>query len=633
MTSVTLFYAGPPVQRHVFKATAMMPLSQLLAEACSKMKPAMHPECCQMLLAKKRLDPTLSFRNANIPAGSKIEVARATPAPSPAIPSTAALATSTAASLAPDAAVQHSNPITDASGSSDAMQTDIFAAAHASPSITVPEASHSAPAAPADMECDPVKQAPPTHVPADMGRSVTAAAADTASFSGPAPPADCHMTEAVAQAQAWRAAAASITLEHPHSAPGGSAPADGGSLPETASSHTTSTPPTSTAPAAALATATAPPPVAAPSASPADSSTTSEPSPSTASAPDSTPMDVTPPHPEANASSPTSPSQMSGGSSGQAEAAAPANNAAAAAQNRAAAYAAAEAVAAADEAAAAQGRAAGGVRAVEAAKGMEELRVQLGLDRAVVLVSRAALEEAAALEARLRKAAAMRSTDPPDSFFDLTPDDFAEMARSQRIKQHDAAQLMTTKLRQASETAKAASYGPVRVRLHLPEGVIMQAVFGASEPLSSLQTLASRVVAPELVRSLYLYTAPPKQVLKDLATATFYSSGLIPAAHVYLGVDENSGAASSGSHVRTELQPFVHREAFSAEAAIEQHNDRYAEGASDRQDTSRASSHAAGEAAGSSRSAGASGSAVPGGGPSNYKRSEGKVPKWLKMGK
>lgn len=63
-------------QRYVIKATAMMPLSALLVEACSKMKPAMNPEFCQLLLAKKRLDTSLTFRLANIPAGSKIEVAR-----------------------------------------------------------------------------------------------------------------------------------------------------------------------------------------------------------------------------------------------------------------------------------------------------------------------------------------------------------------------------------------------------------------------------------------------------------------------------------------------------------------------------------------------------------------------------
>lgn len=373
--------------------------------------------------------PAAAEQHNSQPAGFS-SLPTATPASSPAIPSTPALANSTVASPAQEAATQRSNgsPITGASSIPDAMQTDSLAAVHASPSITAPKTSHNVPSASADMECDSVKQAPPSHSSADMGLSVTAAATDTPLFfSGPAPPADCHMTEAVAQSQACGTAAASITLEaasttngealheqpslsYPHSAPGGSTQTDSGSLPENASSHTTST---SAAPAAAAhATATAPPPVAAPSAVAAESTTISEPSPSTASAPESTPMDFTPPHPEANASSPTSSSQIPAGSSGQAEAAAPANNAAAAAQSRAVSYAAADAVAAADEAAAAQGRAVGEVRAMEAAKGMEELRVQLGLDRAVVLVSRAALEEAAALEARLRKAAAMRWGSP-----------------------------------------------------------------------------------------------------------------------------------------------------------------------------------------------------------------------------
>ena len=50
----------------------MTPLSAVLAEACSKMKPALDPARCSLLLNKKPLDLSLPFRLANIPNGSSL---------------------------------------------------------------------------------------------------------------------------------------------------------------------------------------------------------------------------------------------------------------------------------------------------------------------------------------------------------------------------------------------------------------------------------------------------------------------------------------------------------------------------------------------------------------------------------
>ncbi len=120
--------------------------------------------------------------------------------------------------------------------------------------------------------------------------------------------------------------------------------------------------------------------------------------------------------------------------------------------------------------------------------------------------------------------------------------------------------LMTRALREAAALKEAAAYGPIPVRLHLPDNVIVQASFAATETLSALQGLVSNLVCAELSKpgSYYLYTTPPKQVcylfqtvrgfhallatqiLRDME-ATFFAAMLVPAAHVYLHINEGKG--------------------------------------------------------------------------------------------
>lgn len=55
-----------------------------------------------------------------------------------------------------------------------------------------------------------------------------------------------------------------------------------------------------------------------------------------------------------------------------------------------------------------------------------------------------------------------------------------------------------------------------------------------------MQDLVAQCVVPELSSSLYLYTAPPKQVLTDL-DSSLYAARLVPAAHIYMGLDVKKG--------------------------------------------------------------------------------------------
>lgn len=54
----------------------MTPLSAVLQEACSKMRPALEASQFQLIFNKKPVDLGLPVRLANIPSGSKLELVK-----------------------------------------------------------------------------------------------------------------------------------------------------------------------------------------------------------------------------------------------------------------------------------------------------------------------------------------------------------------------------------------------------------------------------------------------------------------------------------------------------------------------------------------------------------------------------
>lgn len=59
-----------------------------------------------------------------------------------------------------------------------------------------------------------------------------------------------------------------------------------------------------------------------------------------------------------------------------------------------------------------------------------------------------------------------------------------------------------------------------------------QANFKATDAVAALYAFVDSCIAPELEGKFFLYTTPPRQVLKDL-DATLYHAQLVPAAHVH----------------------------------------------------------------------------------------------------
>lgn len=128
------------------------------------------------------------------------------------------------------------------------------------------------------------------------------------------------------------------------------------------------------------------------------------------------------------------------------------------------------------------------------------------------------------------------NTELPLEFYDFTPDDYHKVM-SGWAKQNSKAggPLKTQKLREQDERRRAEQFGPIPVRVHFPDGSIVQADFKALETLVSLHKLVQQCMLPNLAQ-WYLYITPPKQVLKDLSL-TFYKAGLLPAANVLIGLD------------------------------------------------------------------------------------------------
>lgn len=192
------------------------------------------------------------------------------------------------------------------------------------------------------------------------------------------------------------------------------------------------------------------------------------------------------------------------------------------------------------------------------------------------------------------------------------------------------AQLKTQKLREAEEAARAAGYGPVAIRLHFPDGVILQASFAATEPLSALRQLVARAVVPELAAAFQLFTTPPRTVLKDM-DATFHKAQLVPAAHVYFSAD-----GYSGPFLRPEVAAAVQQHVPAEAAAAMQARGGCGCGGSGGASSSGAAAAAAAGAGSNGDAGGASGSGSAGapGGPTSYCFGDkSKAPKWMKIGK
>jgi hypothetical protein len=150
------------------------------------------------------------------------------------------------------------------------------------------------------------------------------------------------------------------------------------------------------------------------------------------------------------------------------------------------------------------------------------------------------------------------------------------------------------------------------------------------------QALAAAITLPGLRPGLYLYTTPPKTLLKDKDLgATLYQAQLVPAAHIHVGFNPDK-CGGGGQGAGPVLQPAVEallQEELPPEvvpsAAAEDSSTSGAAGSSGA--TQAAGSSALRAAAAAVTGAGAGTLSAAAGGPGSAPGA--KVPKWLKLGK
>ena len=66
--------------------------------------------------------------------------------------------------------------------------------------------------------------------------------------------------------------------------------------------------------------------------------------------------------------------------------------------------------------------------------------------------------------------------EPPEDFFEFTADDYQKVVAGQaRERARAETGLRTQKLREAEMRRRAASLGPVPIRVHFPDDIILQA--------------------------------------------------------------------------------------------------------------------------------------------------------------
>lgn len=205
-----------------------------------------------------------------------------------------------------------------------------------------------------------------------------------------------------------------------------------------------------------------------------------------------------------------------------------------------------------------------------------------------------------------------RVDDESDSFFEFTQEDFAAvMHAANKRKQVASSGLRTAAMREAEQHAKAAALGPVPVRVHFPDGHILQSAFSATETVSAIYELVSQCLSEAAQPGFYLYTTPPRTPLKD-QQQTIYHAGLVPAAHVYFHADDKAVASGfSGPY----LSP----------AVLALMTDHLPEGLPTRTDQQEASPPAAAVTAPSGSASRPTQQAPSAAGGS-------KAPKWLKLG-
>ncbi|XP_046572870.1 tether containing UBX domain for GLUT4-like [Haliotis rubra] len=204
--------------------------------------------------------------------------------------------------------------------------------------------------------------------------------------------------------------------------------------------------------------------------------------------------------------------------------------------------------------------------------------------------------------------------DLPDDFFEVTDADIRKMMTDLQKNAENVADapLMTQSMRQARLEERYSKYKKVVIRVQFPDKLVLQGMFRPRETVFAVQKFVKEHLQDKTT-PFYLYTTPPKSVLKD-RSSTLIEAHLVPATRIYFGCDVAKDHYLSGG-VRAEISTREQAEqlAFKSLPSCEPGSSETVGPKSAAATTSRTESS-------STRS-------------SSGAKSGEKAPKWLKLGK
>ncbi len=150
---------------------------------------------------------------------------------------------------------------------------------------------------------------------------------------------------------------------------------------------------------------------------------------------------------------------------------------------------------------------------------------------------------------KLSDGAARIKYDVSEDFFDLTIEDAKVLLRDTRKQQREDQEevLMTRQMRESQKEghklAMLSKYKRAVIRIQLPDRHVIQAIFMSGAPLSDVIENAKRYL--NVQGKVQLFVTPPKVVLNP--TDTLLDLGLVPAALVYMSIEEQNEGLLKGS--------------------------------------------------------------------------------------
>ncbi|XP_071960711.1 tether containing UBX domain for GLUT4-like [Antedon mediterranea] len=159
--------------------------------------------------------------------------------------------------------------------------------------------------------------------------------------------------------------------------------------------------------------------------------------------------------------------------------------------------------------------------------------MQMNTEESSEVLSQPCNREAVVFDLSNENTSEVKDTPDTDEFFEVTVNDVRKMLADLKHQSTSDAPLETTKMREDKEKQKMLRYKKAIIRVVFPDKVILQGLFRPKETVQALFDFVKNSLEEQTLQ-FYLYTSPPKSILKNTQDSLF-ATGLFPAAKVYFG--------------------------------------------------------------------------------------------------